>query len=167
VNKVKTNLKVLFGIIFFSIFLGIIYNTFSSDGIKFIREPIKVKYVKVGDDTNDKNVLRGIELAQALELFDKKSVTFIDARDQWDFAESHITGAINIPEFSFSKDDPIIKNLSKNDLLVVYCGGDDCDISERLTKDLVNLGYINAYVFVGGIKEWNDANLSTEKGKLK
>ncbi len=165
--KTKTNFKVLFGILFFSIFLGVIYNTFSADGIKFIREPIKVTFVNVGDKTNNANELKGIELAQALELFNKKSATFIDARDQWDYSESHISGAINIPEFSFSKDDSLLKKIPKNNLLIVYCSGDDCDISKRLTKDLVELGYTNVYVFLDGFKSWNEASLPTENGKSK
>lgn len=165
--KTKINFKVLFWILFCSVLLGIIYNTFSTDGIKFIREPIKVKYVNVGDEINNSKELKGIELAQALELFNQNNAVFIDARDQWDFAESHISGAINIPEFSFTKDDSVLKNISKDELLVVYCGGDDCDISKRLTKDIVELGYKNAYVFLGGIKEWNEANLPTEGGKRK
>jgi rhodanese-related sulfurtransferase len=165
--KIKTNFKVVFTILFASIFLGVVYNSFSSSGIEFIRNPIQVKFVNVGDESEDNNILKGIELAQAVELFDKKSAKFIDARDQWEFAENHIKGAINIPEFSFSKSDSTLKNIFQNDLLVVYCDGDDCDISKRLTKELIDLGYKNAYVFLGGFKDWKEANLPIEKGKVK
>lgn len=158
----KINVKALIGIPLFSILLGLFYNTFSSDGIDFIRKEVSIDFVKLGETITDNN-LKGIDLAQTVKLFNDKSALFIDARDQWEFKKEHITGALNIPEFSFSEDDPKLLDISKNKLIVVYCSGDDCDISKRLAVQMTELGYTNLYVFVGGIYEWNAANLPTVK----
>ncbi|MBK7106744.1 MAG: rhodanese-like domain-containing protein [Ignavibacteriae bacterium] len=161
--KLKTNYKAIFLILLSSILLGIIYNTFSSDGIDFIRKEIKIDFVKIGE-SNSKENLKGINISQALELHNKKSAIFIDARDQWEFSESHITRALNIPEFSFSNNDKTLSNISKKSTLVIYCDGDDCDTSKRLAKQISELGYENIYVFLGGMKLWMEAELPTSKG---
>jgi rhodanese-related sulfurtransferase len=160
----KINYKVIFLILFISILLGFIYNTFSSDGIDFIREPILVKSVLIGEESNISDQLRGIDLSQAIELYNNNSALFIDARDQWEYSENHISNAINIPEFSFEPNNQLLNTIDKNNLIVIYCDGDDCDLSKRLTKQLVDLGYTNCYVFLDGFNSWKEAKLPTEKG---
>ena len=158
------NIKAVLGILLLSIFMGIFYNSFSSDGIDFIRNEVIINYVKLGENITENN-LRGIDLAQTIKLFNEKSALFIDARDQWDFKKKHITGAINIPEFSFASNEPKLSNISKDQLIIVYCSGDDCDISKRLAVQMSEIGYNNLYVFVGGITAWTEADLPTIKGK--
>lgn len=153
------NYKVIFIILMSSILLGFIYNTFSTDGIDFIRKPIIIKSVQIGESDEYGDIIGGIDLAQALQLFEDKSAIFVDARDQWEFSKYHIDGAVNIPEFSFTKEDSILNNISSESLLVIYCDGDDCDISKRLAQEFIKLGYKNTYVFLGGMKSWVEAKL--------
>ena len=155
----KINYKNILLILLLSVVLGFIYNTFSVNGINLIRKPILVKSVTLGEAENELNNILGLDLAQALTFYNKNLAIFIDARDQWDFAEAHIKGAINIPEFSFTKDDSLLKSISNDNLLLVYCDGDDCDTSKRLANEIVKLGYKNVYVFLGGLKEWKEAQL--------
>ena len=155
--KNKLNTKVIIGIIASSILLGVIYNYFSIDGIDFIRKPLVVNSLN-SDGVADTSALTGITLAQTLNIYNTKAAVFIDARDQWDYSTSHIDGAVNIPEFSFEPSDSTLSAYSKSKLLIVYCDGDDCDISKRLATEFVKLGYSNTFIFLGGIKEWEDAN---------
>ena len=160
----KVNYKAIIIILFTSVIFGFIYNTFSVNGIELIRKPITVKSAVLGENENELNNILGLDLAQTINLFNQNVAIFIDARDQWDFSEAHIEGAINIPEFSFAKDDKVLKSISPDKLLVVYCDGDDCDTSKRLANEFVKLGYKNVYVFLGGIKVWKEAQLPIGRG---
>lgn len=156
--KINFNYKAIFIILSASVLLGIIYNTFSSSGIDFIRKEIKIEFLDIGDSENSGN-LKGIKLSQVLELYNSKSAIFVDARDQWDFSENHITGAINIPEFSFDENEFMQINIPKESVLVIYCDGDDCDTSKRLAIQISKLGYKDIYVFLDGIKTWIESKL--------
>lgn len=106
-----------------------------------------------------------IKLNQALKLYNSGGALFVDARDKWDFAEGHIKDAVNIPEYSFDKNNPILKTIPKNKTLVTYCGGDDCEMSEKLAEYLFELGYKKVFVFFGGWKKWQAANYPIETGE--
>ncbi|PID59636.1 MAG: hypothetical protein CR986_05050 [Ignavibacteriae bacterium] len=144
-----------------SIFLGIIYNLISVDGIPFIRKPIKVTSQK--EEVNENNILE-VNLAQVIQLRTQINVIIIDARDQWDYAEAHIEGAVSIPEFSFTKNNHELSKISRKEILIIYCSGDDCNVSKRLAQRLIKLGYKNTYVYLGGIEEWENANLPIATG---
>ncbi len=106
-----------------------------------------------------------IKLTQALKLYNSGMAHFIDSRDKWDFAEGHIKGAINIPEYSFDKSNPILKSIPKNKTIITYCGGDDCEMSEKLAEYFYELGYRNVFIFFGGWNEWQAANYPTGTGE--
>jgi rhodanese-related sulfurtransferase len=163
--SVKINFKAFLLIIGGALILAFIYNYFSIDGISFLREPLIVSNVNelVLDDSS--KVLKGLNLEHVIELQNQKVAIFIDARDQWDYSDGHIVGALNIPEFSFDPDNKTLSSIKKESLIIVYCDGDDCDTSKRLTNQLTKLGYTNSYVFLGGYKEWIEAELPIESGK--
>ena len=164
--KNKLNYKTIIIILFTSVIFGFIYNTFSVNGIELIRKPITVKSAVLGENENELNNILGLDLAQTINLYNQNVAIFIDARDQWDFSEAHIEGAINIPEFSFTKDESLLKSISQDRLLIIYCDGDDCDTSKRLANEIFRLGYKNVFVFLGGMKVWRDAQLPITTGNL-
>ena len=107
------NKKNLILIVVISIVTGFLYNFISSDGLPLIRKEMKIEYV--ADSTfsefhtgfeDDEIVIKGLNLDQTYQLFTGQQATFIDSRDQWEYGETHISGAISIPEFSFEPDDP-------------------------------------------------------------
>ena len=104
-----------------------------------------------------------ITLKQAYNLYVTGKGLFIDARDKWEFAEGHIAGAINIPEYSFENSNPELKNIPKNAALITYCGGDDCEMSTKLAENLFILGYKKVFIFFGGWNEWLKAGYPVEK----
>ena len=134
--KSKLNIKAIIIILFASLILAFIYNYFSIDGIAFIRKPIIVNSVEILSHDESSEELKGLSIDQVIGLYNQNAAIFIDARDQWDYAESHIKGAINIPEFSFSPDDQTLATVDKESIIIVYCDGDDCDTSKRLAVEL-------------------------------
>ena len=114
--------------------------------------------------------LRSLSLSlsrsNTLSLYNQGNAVFIDARDQWEYGEGHIKGAINIPEFSFTVDEPKIKNIDKNGILVIYCSGDECETSKRLANELMKLGFKNTFIFLGGYDLWASSELPIERKPL-
>ena len=162
--KEKINFKAVILIVLVSVVLGIIYNLFSSEGIPFIRKPIIVKNGSIDAEISDPEEIRGLDLANTIGLFNQQAAIFIDARDQWEFGEGHIRGAINIPEFSFSSENELLKEIDKNKMLVIYCSGNECETSKRLAAELKKVGYMNTFIYLGGFDEWAESGLPVEKG---
>jgi len=163
--KNKFNLRIIIYIIISSIIVGFVYNNFTSDGIPIIREKIKTQSLSDNNSDNSGGIIL-ITLSQTLKFYNQKKAVFIDARDQWEYSENHIKGAINIPEFSFSPDDSKLKDIEITDDIVIYCDGTDCDTSKRLASELTKIGYTNCFVFIGGISAWIEADLPIEKGYI-
>lgn len=84
----------------------------------------------------------------------ENSAVIIDARDEMQFLFGHIDGAINI----YVDDDGVAELVEKHNLkeqaLITYCAGVHCDMAERLTKKLQELGCRNVKIYAGGWEEW-------------
>ncbi len=162
------NKKNLSLIIIISIFAGFLYNYLSKDGLPLIRKEMQIEYVSDSTFNNSHSgnngdvVIKGLNLKQTYDLYRKEMAVFIDARDQWEYAETHIAGSINIPEFSFEPDDPAVTDLDTGKIYVIYCDGDDCDVSKRLASEFMKIGFNKVYVFLGGINEWVNAGYPIE-----
>jgi rhodanese-related sulfurtransferase len=103
------------------------------------------------------NQPRLISLSQAYELY-KDKILFVDARDPEEYEDGHIAGAINLPLFHIEKYLGNLSSVDKNEPLVAYCEGADCDMSIRLGNELFSKGYRKVFVFLGGWEEWQKAN---------
>jgi rhodanese-related sulfurtransferase len=108
-----------------------------------------------------------ITVRQANAFFTGGKAVFIDARDKWEFSEGHIKGALNVPEYIFEKSKSSLEKLPRSKPAVVYCGGDDCDMSIRLAEKMKEMGFSAIYIFKAGWDEWNRQNLPSEKSELK
>jgi len=104
---------------------------------------------------------KAITLEQAYSLFNK-GVKFVDARDEPDYLAGHITNSINIPFDDFDNHKQKLDQLSKENPIVIYCAGTDCDLSHLLANLLFGQGYNQVYVFFGGWLEWLNANYPVE-----
>ena len=100
---------------------------------------------------------QAITLEQAYKLF-TNGVKFVDSRDEADFLAGHIANSINIPFDYFDDHKHKLEQLSKDNPLIVYCGGTDCDLSHLLANLLFEQGYKQVYIFFGGWSEWLEAN---------
>jgi rhodanese-related sulfurtransferase len=104
-------------------------------------------------------------LLQVKDLFARKEAVFVDARDDFVFAQGHIKGAIALPLGQFeSKLADFMVKVPLETTLVVYCNGYDCRDSLTLGTKLMEKGYRQVYVYEGGYPEWKDAGLPIESG---
>lgn len=139
----------------------------SPNGVPLLREETEIVYAdnNIDDEQNAENsiTIRALTTEQVYQIFTNKEAKFVDGRDSWDYSDGHIPGALNIPEYKFTPEEPNLKLLEKNDKIIVYCEGDQCEVSKRLAVELKKLGYKNIWVYLGGWKEWWENKFPIEK----
>lgn len=105
-------------------------------------------------------------LMQTKEIYDRKEVAFVDARDTETYAAGHIKGALSLPLGEADAGMAAFNSrVKKEATIVVYCNGFDCRDSMDLGKRLLKAGYLKVYVFLGGYPEWRDAGYPVERRK--
>ena len=106
-----------------------------------------------------------VEISAARTASRDRTVLLFDARPRARYEEGHLPGALSLPARSLdealAKWSPI---LAPDQPIVVYCAGERCDDSLRVAELLVNQGYGNVKVFLGGYAEWKLRGLPVEKG---
>lgn len=150
-----------------SLCLGITYNYFSEGGVPLFGFSNK-KYISgellKSDSGNslEANEPKNISLKEALKLHEA-NVIFIDARDTEDFLNGHIQKAKNIPFNEFEKYEKMLSSIPKDEPLVAYCGGSDCELSILLGNKLALMGYNKVFIFFGGWNSWTEAKYPISK----
>ncbi len=105
--------------------------------------------------TNEKVKPASVTYAQVLRLLEDKDVLFIDARNDDEWAEGHIPGAIHIFPEEFQKHIPEIISLPRDKRIVAYCsGGPECPLSHEICDQLANFGFKRLFIYFGGWTEW-------------
>ena len=86
------------------------------------------------------------------DFMKNKKVFLIDVRNNQEYEEGHLNGAINISLYNIEKQiENIVKD--KTDLIILYCSSGNR--SKKAKKILENLGYQEVYNLKGGIdKVW-------------
>jgi rhodanese-related sulfurtransferase len=94
---------------------------------------------------------------------------FVDARDSMEFNCGTIPGSINI-QFDYlpaenlsSFIDSSLGNVAKNKPIIVFCSGEECDLSLHLARNLQSFGYTSVSIFFGGAREWEKFELEVER----
>jgi len=102
-----------------------------------------------------------VTILEVKKMMDAGTTTLIiDIRDKEDFADGHISGAINIPRDDLQKRLPeLVPDKSAN--VVLYCQTDRR--SPPATKTINDLGYKNAVDMKGGFDAWEAAAYPTVK----
>ena len=97
------------------------------------------------------NSYEQITPAETKEIMDTQDgYVILDVRTQEEFDETHIEGAILIPDYEITdKAESVLKD--KNQLILVYCRSGRR--SKLAADELVKLGYTNVKEF-GGIIDW-------------
>lgn len=107
-----------------------------------------------------------ISLDYAMMKFQSRKTIFLDARYPEDFKAGRIKGAINLPyEESEEYAPQVLPRLPKEEEIIAYCDGTECESSLLLARELRELGYKNIKVFFGGWQEWLKAGLPVETGE--
>jgi rhodanese-related sulfurtransferase len=103
-------------------------------------------------------------LAETRVIAETFSHIIFDARREADYLAGHLPGAMSLPSGDIDRHfSGITSLLTPEQPILVYCSGQDCDESLMLGKTLIEAGYTNITLFVGGMKEWTDANLPVER----
>lgn len=104
-----------------------------------------------------------ITLAEAKMLFDSPQVSFVDARTRENYALGHIRGAVRLQLEDFQKGvPPKLGLIPRENKIVVYCSGGNCDESERVAEQLEGSGYRNIYIIHDGFPGWKAMNFPIE-----
>jgi rhodanese-related sulfurtransferase len=94
---------------------------------------------------------RKITAEEARQIMDNgDSYVLLDVRTASEFNESHIEGAILIPDYEIAGRAEV-ELPDKNVLILIYCRSGNR--SANVADELVRMGYINVYDF-GGILDW-------------
>lgn len=133
---------------------GLLFNAVSPRGIPVIPPP---KTVPKAEEF--------ISLPHAQELWNSGAAVFLDARAPADYAAGHIPNALNLPALHFEEHFPrVAAQLAPEMQLVVYCDGEECELSHRLKELLAQVGFTNVAMLHNGWTSWRQAGLPTQEG---
>jgi rhodanese-related sulfurtransferase len=131
------------------------------DSIRKVKDSLKIAKQKVQDSVknvqNEQEIVKPVDIRLnfAKALYDKK-YQFIDARDEADYNEGTIKGAINIPYHKLDELKPKLEKMPKNKVYVCFCSS-ACDVSIDLAYAMAHMGFTHVYIFHGGWDEWKNA----------
>lgn len=107
-----------------------------------------------------------VDLARAKQLHDGGVAIFLDARDLEEYAEAHIEGALYASYDEFGGDPDWLDEMAvAPKVLVIYCGGGECELSLNLGFALTQAGHRHVVVFEEGIGAWEEAGYPTATGE--
>ena len=100
------------------------------------------------------NIYR-IDIEDAKYLYEHGAL-FVDARGPNEYAEAHIKGSINVPVNSTPDYIAKLKDKMEGKILVTYCHGIGCHLSDKAAYLLYDAGYRKLVIFFGGWPKWNE-----------
>lgn len=77
---------------------------------------------------------------------------------EWQYRAKHIPGSINIS----SPDDPLARELKKEEEIVVYCSDASCSASAYGYQMLQQRGFARVHRYAGGVSDWENAGFPLE-----
>jgi rhodanese-related sulfurtransferase len=94
-----------------------------------------------------------------------ESLVLVDALSPMSYAFSHLPGAVNLPPIWV--DEKARRRIPDLDAeIVVYCESETCDSSIVVANRLIELGYRHVAHYAGGRRDWADAGLPLEGGRV-
>lgn len=100
---------------------------------------------------------------KAREFLDDGETVFLDTRHREDFAEGHIKGAFSLPaseqQSRFIEIQPLLPEESR---VIVYCGGPECEMADKVARFLAQLGYKKVRIMRAGFSAWKKAGYPVE-----
>ncbi len=158
-------------LLFFSAVIGLGVNLFHPKKIPFIGEyrelsaggaPIIPPSAVAGDPP-----FIAIDAAQMEHQ--AGGTLYVDARDSAEFNCGTIPGSVNLP-FDYLPEknlaghiDSSLGRVSKEMPMIIFCSGEECDLSLHLARNLQSLGYSRVSIFFGGAREWEKFGLEVQR----
>ena len=129
-------------------------------GVQNTMPSAKADFSYLLKNATSKTEILKIGLDEAKYLYDNGKAIFIDSRSYSEYEQAHIKGAISIPVGTAVQD--IEKNKTvlsqKGKVLITYCHGIGCHLSDKTAYMLYDAGYKNVVIFFGGWNSWSEAN---------
>jgi rhodanese-related sulfurtransferase len=149
------------------ILVGFTFNYARRDGVSIIKQAAEIEKNPVSEsaESSPEDLVEPvwIELDEALKYFNEGTALFIDARDEEEYIEGHIQGAVNVPYGWYLEEHPDLSSFfPDNKILITYCDGADCESSIELAMVMFERGYNGIKIFFGGRQDWIDHNLPFE-----
>ncbi len=101
-----------------------------------------------------------VSTANLVNLVNREGAVILDVRDQKDFGNGHISGALHMPFSSIDQRASELEDSKEKPLVVVCKMGQH---SSAAGKKLKNLGFENVRRLSGGMAEWNASGLPVVK----
>lgn len=105
-----------------------------------------------------------ITMEDAKLLFTSGQAVFIDTRSVKDFIAGHIKGAVSIPLSEMPVLLPKYRKDFKNRLLITYCDGSGCMLSEKAAYNLFDNGFERIAVLSVSLENWKKAGMPLSAG---
>jgi rhodanese-related sulfurtransferase len=136
-------------------------NYFRRDGIAWVGDGSSAE--RFAESTGQNLV---VDLAEARRLSETGAALLLDARPGSLFALGHIRGALNLPWHEVDRRSPeLAERLEKVKTIIVYCDGENCELSHELALFLKDMNYPDVRVLVNGWSVWQNAGLPTAVGE--
>ncbi len=104
-----------------------------------------------------------VDTEQTQQRLNDGRAMILDARPEEEFREGRLPGAMSVPyneiESAFEQ---VQLFFTPETEIITYCSGQACDDSFMLSRFLQEQGYTNVFIYAGGFKAWEDADLPVE-----
>jgi len=101
-----------------------------------------------------------IPLEEAYKRCSSGEAVFLDARSPDYYQLGHILCARSLTwETRETQFETAMEGVTQDCLIVAYCDGENCSLSESLARQLLEMGYRNVRVLVNGWTRWVNAGL--------
>ena len=106
---------------------------------------------------------QSIDFETARKMFEEGTALFADARSLEAFRMGRVPGAIHLdPEEMEQWSETIMVNYPPDQVIITYCHGAQCDLSQLLAEKLIWLGFEKVYYMTDGWGRWLQAGLPIE-----
>ncbi len=110
----------------------------------------------------------GMTAAELNDLVQSAEAVIIDARLPEEFAAGHIPFALNLSFQSFAAGKPgALDPYPSSQPFVIYCGGGDCDASEKVEIMMDSLGFTDIRIYHTGWPGWVEFGGEVEVGEAQ
>lgn len=148
------------GILMIAGLCGVLINTIRSDRIAFFADWSPEARLKT-----EQGESMVITLEEARELCSSRKAVFVDARSAEAYREGHILCARSLPLNEVDRHmDSFMAAVPMEEMIIAYCDGVECSLSEDLAKALYFRGYDNTKVLINGWTRWVEAGLPVGQG---
>jgi len=105
-----------------------------------------------------------MQLASVKQFYDAGAATLVDARESAEYDRGHIAGAISLP-VEETPAETLAALDSAGKPIIVYCGGEPCDVSMELAYALIDAGQRKVLIYAGGFREWETLGYPVTRGR--